>query len=183
MVTGSPSAVVRAARVDDANAIGRIHVTSWQAAYDHALPEDFLRGLSVADRQRGWRRRLSAVDWQARALVVVDDGLIAGFACVGASRDGDASADVGELQSMYLAPEHWSQGLGQQLHSEAMATLRRDGFVRATLWVLNANERARRFYERAGWCLDEATKVDSIAGSPPVTEVRYAQTLRRPDYC
>lgn len=177
MVSASPSTVVRTASVDDADSVGRIHVEAWRAAYVDILPEAFLRGLSIPDRQRGWRQRLTAPDRKLSVLVVLDGEVVAGFACVGGSRDEDAPTAVGELQSIYLAPENWGRGLGRCLHEEAAATLRRAGYARATLWVLDANARARRFYEGAGWVLDGATKVDSIADSPPVTEVRYTRTL------
>lgn len=177
MVLPHPPAVVRRARVDDADAIGRVHVTSWQAAYAGALPEDILAGLSIEDRQRRWRERLADLPPSVHVLVVTDDGTLAGFACVSASRDEDATASTGELQSIYLDPEHWGRGLGWALHEEALARLRQDGYRRATLWVLDGNGRARRFYARAGWSVDGATKADSLAGSPPVTEIRYKRDL------
>jgi hypothetical protein len=41
-----------------------------------------------------------------------------------------------------------------------------------TLWVLDTNERARRFYEARGWRADGTSKSDASRGSP-VVEVRY----------
>lgn len=72
MVSASPSTVVRTARDDDADSIGRIHVESWWVAYADALPEAFLQGLSIPDRQRDWRQRLTAPDRKVSVLVVVD---------------------------------------------------------------------------------------------------------------
>lgn len=177
MVHEKPSTVVRTARAADADAVGRVHVQSWQAAYADVLPADLLRDLSIADRQKGWHKLLTTPNRTGEVLVVVDDGAVAGFACVGGSRDGDAPTGTGELQSIYLAPEKWGRELGRQLHEEAIATLRRVGYTRATLWVLESNTRARHFYERAGWTPDSARKVDRVAGSPPVAEVRYARAL------
>lgn len=177
MVSAPRSIVVRAARDEDAGAIGRIHVEAWRAAYIDALSQSFLHGLSIADRQRGWKERLATADPAINVLVVTNADVVAGFACIGASRDGDAPTCVGELQSIYLDPETWGCGLGQRLHEQALATFRRAGYTCATLWVLDTNTRARRFYERAGWMPDGATKTDSIAGGPPVTEIRYTRTL------
>lgn len=177
MVSASPSTVVRTARDDDADSIGRIHVEAWRVAYADALPEAFLQWLSIPDRQRVWRQRLTAPDRKVSVLVVVDGEAVAGFACVGASRDEDVPTGIGELLSIYLDPENWGRGLGRRLHDDAVATLRRAGYARATLWVLDANVRARRFYERAGWTLDGATKVESVAESPPMTVVRYVRAL------
>jgi len=42
--------------------------------------------------------------------------------------------------------------------------------------VLRGNERARRFYERAGWSVDGTEKDDVVAGAP-VIELRYRRDL------
>jgi hypothetical protein len=59
-----------------------------------------------------------------------------------------------------------------------------EGYREAILWVLAGNERARRFYEAAGWTLDGAQKTEHIGGAgaaagagTTVTEVRYRRTL------
>ena len=45
-------------------------------------------------------------------------------------------------------------------------------FPMSTLWTLEANGRARAFYERTGWALDGTTK-DDDRGSFVLKEVRY----------
>lgn len=50
------------------------------------------------------------------------------------------------------------------------------GVERATLWVLETNQRARRFYEREGWAWDGTTSIHQVEGSNlPI--VRYALDL------
>jgi L-amino acid N-acyltransferase YncA len=165
------------ARVADAEAIGRIHVVSWQVVYAGDLPDEFLRSLSVADRQRAWRQLLAPGDQQVRVLIVAHDGEVVGFACVGECSYDDALPETGELQSLYLDPGNWRRGLGRQLHDEALAVLQRDGYRSATLWVLHSNTRARHFFEKSGWELEGATKVESFAGGLPLRVVRYAMPL------
>jgi hypothetical protein len=46
----------------------------------------------------------------------------------------------------------------------------------ATLWVLQDNARARRFYSQAGWAADGAAKTDDVDGFP-LLEVRYRRPL------
>ncbi|MBK1784539.1 GNAT family N-acetyltransferase [Prauserella cavernicola] len=157
----------------DAGAIGRVHVNSWRSAYA-GLP---LQGLSITQRQDRWRELLVGDELRANVLVLVDGGSVVGFACAGPSRDADARPDTGELMSLYLDPAAWGRGFGRMLHDDALALLRSAGNRTATLWVLNSNARARRFYEKAGWRADGATKMDTIAGGPPLTEVRYAGAL------
>lgn len=167
--------MIRQAHVEDADAIGLIHVLGWRAAYAGLMPDVFLRNLSVPERQERWQLRLG--DDGVRVLVAVERDDVVGFASVGNSRDDDAGPDVGELYAIYLHPEYWGHGVGRQLHARAVAGLREDGFRRTTLWVLEANDRARRFYAAAGWVADGARKVDSFGGSPPMAEVRYSREL------
>lgn len=50
------------------------------------------------------------------------------------------------------------------------------GYRRAILWVVAENDRARRFYETAGWSFDGTERVDTVQGAT-VNEVRYARSL------
>jgi ribosomal protein S18 acetylase RimI-like enzyme len=85
------------------------------------------------------------------------------------------AGQVGEVYALYVAPEWWSTGTGRSLMSRAVAALTDAGYERAVLWVLEANARARRFYERAGWACDGASNVlDGLGG---VVEVRYTRPL------
>jgi ribosomal protein S18 acetylase RimI-like enzyme len=45
---------------------------------------------------------------------------------------------------------------------DAVGDLRSRGFRTATLWVLESNDRARRFYELAGWKPDGTTASERI---------------------
>jgi RimJ/RimL family protein N-acetyltransferase len=53
----------------------------------------------------------------------------------------------------------------------------RESWRDATLWVLEDNPRARRFYEREGWSPDGEAKSDAFLGVR-VNEVRYRIHLR-----
>jgi hypothetical protein len=58
----------------------------------------------------------------------------------------------------------------------ALGRLAEAGFTEATLWALDSNVRARRFYEAGGWSADGALKNDESRGFP-MTEVRYHKSL------
>ena len=51
------------------------------------------------------------------------------------------------------------------------------GRAEAYLWVLEANVRARRFYERNGYKHDGTTK-NAILGNVGLPELRYTKSLR-----
>jgi ribosomal protein S18 acetylase RimI-like enzyme len=168
--------VIRQAVPGDARALAEVHVASWIAGYRGLMPDEALAALDVDERAERWRRGLS--DGTASALVAEDDDGIYGWATVGRSRDPDAGDEVGELWSLYVHPRCWGRGLGRELHDACLEELRRRGFAQATLWVMDTNERARRFYERQGWRTDGSVKADRVGElQTPIEDVRYTITL------
>jgi GNAT superfamily N-acetyltransferase len=178
--------VIRAARATDAAQIALVHVRSWQGAYRGLLPQAYLDGLDPAQRVGLWERVLAgagagpgagAEAGRAGVMVADADGTLLGFASFSPSRDGDADRDrVGEIPAIYLMPDAWGRGTGGRLMGAALGCLVRAGFSEATLWVLDANARARRFYEAGGWFADGAEMRDESRGFP-ITEVRYRRSL------
>jgi ribosomal protein S18 acetylase RimI-like enzyme len=166
-------ATVRPARVEDGDAIGRIQVETWRAAYAGLLPDDVLAGFDVEARQRMWTEGLARRPRPGSATFVAElDREVIGFATVGAT-EGDPA--VGELYAIYVHPSGWGRGAGRALLDRAEKSLRSSGFPRVLLWVLEGNERAARFYEAAGWVLD-GSKRDYFQGAA-TTQLRYVKTL------
>lgn len=174
--------VIRAARATDATQIALVHVRSWQGAYRGLLPQAYLDGLDPAQRVGLWERVLAGVGAGAGAgragVMVADaDGALRGFAGFSPSRDDDADQDrVGEITAIYLLPGAWGTGTGGRLMGAALGCLVQAGFSEATLWVLDTNARARRFYEAGGWFADGAEMLDESRGFP-IAEVRYRRSL------
>lgn len=154
--------VVRRAMPCDADALGAIHVRSWQQGYSGVIPADHLAAMSVEQRQQRWQRILdSPAEFSERPDVAPADNLVAetagvvvGFTTVGASRDDGAGAGTGEVYSIYVDPAVWGAGAGRLLMAAGLQRLRERGCTEATLWVLEGNARARRFYERFGFVAD-----------------------------
>jgi ribosomal protein S18 acetylase RimI-like enzyme len=145
---------IREAVPGDARAIAEIHVRSWQVTYRGQLTDEYLDGLNVEDRIEQHRQSLEEprAGW---TTWVVDEGAgPVGFAVTGPSEDADAGERTGELYAIYLDPEWLGSGTGRRLFEHAVEDLRSRGFRAATLWVLESNERARGFYEAAGWAHD-----------------------------
>ena len=53
------------------------------------------------------------------------------------------------IARLYVDPSCW--GVGTRLYRAALADLTARDCPAATLWVLEANRRAREWYERLGW--------------------------------
>jgi ribosomal protein S18 acetylase RimI-like enzyme len=157
--------VIRPATPDDAEAVARVHVETWRAAYVHALPAEGLASLSVTQRTEIHRR--------SPPVVAEVDGEIVGFVSVGPGTDPDTD---GELYAIYVLPDHWGSGVGRALMQAGEERLRQLGHQHAILWVLEDNPRARRFYEAAGWTQSGTRRPIEIFGQP-VPEIRYEKSL------
>jgi GNAT superfamily N-acetyltransferase len=170
-------AEIRAAVPDDALAVARVHVRSWQVAYRGLIAQAYLDSLKpeVWAAKYGFQR--TGPDRPA-TLLAVDGKTICGLAMTGRARDLDMRdiPNIGELLAIYVDPQHWDAGVGRLLVAAAREQLRRDGFAEAALWVLEKNVRARRFYGSDGWALDGACRTRTTAGAP-LDEVRYRRSL------
>ena len=160
--------VVRRAIVDDATDLAEVHVTTWRQAYAGILSDEFLAGLDAESRARWWRQLIG----RGAEVHVADVGRVVGF-CHADSSDG---VGWGEVFAIYVHPAHWGAGHGCALLRAGEETLMAKGHERALLWVLEANERGRRFYERQGWSLGKPIRVEDIGGVQ-VTELRYEKVL------
>lgn len=172
-------ATIRAATRDDATAIATVHVRSWQVAYRGQLPDELLDGLSVDQRTGWWGEGWWSQDTARRRLLgAEDDDAIVGFAAVGPSRDDDASDATGEVYAIYADPGTWGRGVGRRLMERAVVELRTAGFAEATLWVLESNQRARKFYGIAGWQTEGGRRTERLQqGEVEAVEVRYRRKL------
>jgi ribosomal protein S18 acetylase RimI-like enzyme len=162
---------VRPGTVDDAQAIETIRIRGWQHAYRHVFSPERLDAMPV-DWSR-WAERIS--DPPDRWTILVAGDPVVGFAATGPTRDDDGSDSVGELYGIYVDPDAWGTGAGRALITGAEDALARD-FSESTLWVLEDNPRARRFYELAGWAWDGTRKRDTFL-DVEVVEVRYRRGL------
>src|SRR5665213_598577 len=71
--------LIRPAEPDDAIAVARVHVRSWQAAYRTIVPDDYLSRLRPEDRAQKYD--FATLDPQKpHTIVAAEDGLIHGFA-------------------------------------------------------------------------------------------------------
>ena len=160
---------VQPATPADADEAAAAHTASANAAYRGYAP---IEPDGLARRTGIWREILA--DPSNRSFVARDAGRIVGVLNIGTFR-GDV--DRGAVRILYVLPAWWGSGAGQLLLERAHEELAAD-YDEAVLTVLEANARARRFYERNGWELAEVLVEDHFGGQP--TEVaRYRRSLRR----
>ncbi|MGV0744348.1 N-acetyltransferase family protein [Mycolicibacterium sp. XJ870] len=165
---------IRPAVGADALAVADVHVRAWQVGYRGILPQDYLDGLTAADRASRYTFDAMPLDGPY-TLVATDHGAIRGLVTIGRCRDSGLSG-LGEVWALYTDPNGWGRGIGRELIAAARELLYHNGFTEGLLWVLEQNDRARRFYERDGWCPDGTRRTDLVA-DVPVEDIRYRRLL------
>ena len=150
---------------DDAMAVARVHVRSWQVAYRKLLPDDYLDQLRPEDRAKTYD--FASLDpLKPRTVVTIEEGVILRFC------HNDAVARRGSAR----ARRSGARVSAWPLLSAARANLFEPGFRNALLWVLAGNVRAERFYRIDQWLPDGRRRTDSVWGVM-VNEVRYQRRL------
>lgn len=170
----------RKARVADAPALSRVFTSAWQIGFSGLLPQEFLDQLDPSASRARWEVDLNpARVGPPHFLIAEEEEQVVAFSAFGPSRDEDTSSDVGEVFAIHVAPARWGQGVGAMLLSATVVELRSSGVTGASLWVMDRNSRARRFYERHGWRADGTERDSTRFGNISIHEVRY-RLLPRP---
>lgn len=161
---------IRKAEREDAAAIGIVHVRAWRAAFQGVVVQELLDEMEFGRSAAEWDSLLAEARWpESGAMVAEDDGRrVVAFVGFG---PGEAPG-VAEIATCYSVPEVWGTGVGRRLFSAAMSALADAGYEQVTLWVLEANRRARRFYEAAGWRADGGSE-PVPNGAAPLLKLRY----------
>ncbi|WP_185715513.1 GNAT family N-acetyltransferase [Halocatena pleomorpha] len=138
---------VRSATKRDIDAIQRVARSSWQAS--HAPLVGTEASLSFFEQEYDKARiRAKITNDAGQFEVAVDDDGVVGFV---AAVPLNQSPLLFGLSWLYVHPDRWGEGIGQQLHTTVQQAIERAGGERIRLGVLAENERAIRFYEHAGY--------------------------------
>ena len=142
----SQKVAIRSATKDDAVDVAHIYVKSWNVGFGGMA----YRSVTAELIER-WRLDLVKPVPQ-RWWVAELKGSLVGFAGIGPSRD-PIDSELGELDTIAIAPSYWRAGIGRALMSTALRYLIADGYREAVLWTFAEYERGQRFYEAMGWKL------------------------------
>ena len=193
--------VIRSASRADAPQIAAVMRDSWFAAYEGIIAHQIIDQVTAPDGGARVRQSFRTRPWQLMIAAVARHPLssagpaaaappapgIVGYASFGPELDvlgmswpyprtaAGAEGRVAELYALYVRPAWWSTGTGRALMDQVLARVSGAGYRCITLWVLEDNARARRFYERADFVPDGARhRLPDLGG---VTEIRYRRAL------
>jgi len=141
--------IIRDARDGDVAPIAALHAESWRSGYRDILSDEYLETNVHQERLAAWQSRFSEA-FQKKMFVLVSqaNATLAGFVCVFPDEDAVFGS---YLDNLHVLPAMTGQGIGRKLLSEAAKRLVATGSrVGLYLWVIEQNQRALQFYERAG---------------------------------
>lgn len=157
--------LLRPAHPEDALAVAHVHVQSWQVGYRGLIADGYLDAMRPEERAA--RYTFGSSDPEVPYTIVAEDaGAIRGF----------VTTRPGELMALYVHPEAWGHGFGRALIAAGRTRLASLRSGTATLWLLEGNTRAERFYRADGWQPDGTQQVAKIWGLD-LPERRFAREL------
>ena len=188
---------IRPATTADAAAIATVRADSWRAAYEGLIPAAALAEATGPASVRAYTESL--ITRSCAGILVAEpppqtqpgpagpqECQVIGFASFGPERDAagqlgpppeasPSGSTAGELYAIYVHPAYWGGQAGWQLLTEIVSRATAQRYASLSVWVLEDNHRARRFYERAGFAVTgESQVLDDLGG---VTEIRYWRPL------
>lgn len=173
-MSSTTSYKVRPATLRDAKAIAELQNQSIREVYRSMEGDTQVPFMPVERRQAYWREAIEFAEPQVQ--VAVDDDKIVGFVGFDRSRDKGTPPTMGEVWALFVAPSHWSRGVGQSLWEAAREGLLEEGCSNVSVWVTSANERAMHFFEANGFVREQETHRTVVVGVAKIEE----QRLRRP---
>jgi GNAT superfamily N-acetyltransferase len=139
---------LRAATVADAATSAAIEVRSWQKVYRGILPDHVLDTMDVASRAAAHRRLIGEPSGLHLVATDTTHHDLVGFCHAGPARRPGRWA--WEVYTIYLEHHARWHGIGRDMFAQVFAWARGKRDPSLIVWVLEANQHARRFYEAMG---------------------------------
>ncbi|MDJ0497099.1 MAG: GNAT family N-acetyltransferase [Acidimicrobiia bacterium] len=166
---------VRVAVAGDATALARVHLASALAGFAHIFPPESPKP-QLADLEREWG---TLIDSELMSVLVAEiEGTVVAGVAFGEDQEL-APPGYGLLSRLYVQPAYAGSGIGSRLHDRAVKKMRRDGWSRVWLWVLEGNTHGRAMYERRGWKPDPRRRTNRIDRG--ILEMGYVLDLAQRD--
>lgn len=161
---------VRPALPSDAEAVARVQLTTWRAAYADVLPAEALE-VDPAAVAAAWEASVASPPTpRHRLLVALDGSELVGLAASEPTDDG------AELTELLVEPRWGRRGHGSRLLAATVDLWRQDGVTRATTWVLEDDAVLSAFLASAGWGPETVGRTGTV-GTREVRQRRWHTAL------
>jgi GNAT superfamily N-acetyltransferase len=168
--TETHAIALRQAVTSDAGTLAALHSESWRSSYRGILSDDYLDGAIFDERTTYWQESLNAPEPERRYILIAEQaGEVLAFVSVYLDEEPKYGA---LLHNLHVRPHLKGQGLGKLLMNEAAEWTLAQNINQMHLWVFEANNEARRFYEALGGKTVEE-KLTSVAGNVERNVLRY----------
>jgi len=139
--------MIRKASPEDAYDYAVCGISCWRSAYKGIVPDEYLSNMLLETEQRAENFRKSFADPGCiQSYCVMRDEKMIGFLTMDI-----ANANI---WTIYLLEDFWGKGYGKKILNFAASKLKCMEHKEISLWVLEENNRARRFYEKNGFCFN-----------------------------
>jgi len=156
---------IRAARAADEDELRRIYLATWSWLSSPLPVPPSHTTFFAPDRP------------PEQFLVAELDGRVAGFVRVAPSTPFESTRHVLMVRGISVDPAFQGRGVGRALVEGAIAEASRRGGRRLTLRVFEANERARRLYEAAGFLVEGVQRGEFFLNGQYVDDILMAYDL------
>lgn len=150
--------IVKNAKFTDMKRLGHIMSVSFRTAFaDIVTPQT----IDACAREDNCIAMLEDIFQQGKVhfLIGEDRGMLAWQQ----TQEGE------EIIAIHSLPESWGTGLGHAMLSEALIQI---GNQPVFLWAFKENKRARRFYEKHGFCWDGTQRTSEFDGALEVCYIK-----------
>jgi GNAT superfamily N-acetyltransferase len=176
-------ASVRAARPNDAPAVGMVQAVVFREAYAGRMPDDVVAMFEPEPFARAWRDSLTTPPEGVHRLLVACAGAqVVGAAAIGPSQDPDTGPAAGEVTLLAVHPDARRQGHGSRLLNAGVDLLRDAGAESVAAWLLADDEDGRAFLTSSGFGPDGAFRDRVVSpDGDTLREVRLTAVLAADD--
>ena len=149
---------IRNAEAKDMKRLGHIMVVSFRNAFSSFISQQTMEENAQEDRCTALLEGLYA-QGKMHFLIGDTNGMLV----------WQQTEEGAEIVAIHSLPESWGSGLGQAMLKRALEQI---GNGKVFLWAFKENGRARRFYEKNGFCFDGSERISEFDGA---VEVRYVR--------
>lgn len=148
--------VIERVKTGDEESLAYIQTESWKAAFAGILsPEVLEKSTDIARITAMYRRTLE--QRMGNGYLLKAEGKPHCIAWWDESRDEDMPG-YAELICIHSLPDRWRQGYGSKMMETVLRDVAAAGYKKIMLWVFEANQSARRFYEKHGFAANGKIK-------------------------